>query len=103
MKGPRPKVAGLGLFESESEEVEQLLVRIEDLPVHSIDAHTLRNKIDELPKLRFGLLAVLDVGRGSIPFGNDSLIVLDRYGSKSKPAILAIFPPQPCFFLEGFA
>src|SRR5215467_14913564 len=103
MKTPRPKVAGLGFSEGESEEVEQRFIRIEDFPIHSIDAHTLRNKVDELPKLRFGLLAVVDVGRRSIPFGNKSLIVLDRYSTKSEPAILAILSPQPCFFLEGLA
>src|SRR6516165_8340094 len=103
MKTPRPKVAGLGFFEGESEEVEQRLIRVEDLPIHPIDAHTLRNKVDQLPKLRFGLLAVVDVGRRSIPLCNDSLIVLDRYGTKCKPAILAILSPQPCFLLEGFA
>src|SRR5215471_2003079 len=103
MNAPGPKVAGLGFFKGESEEVEQRLIGIEDLPIHPVDAHTLRNKVDELPKLRFGLFAVVDVGRRSIPFGNDSLIVLDRYGTKSKPAILAILSPQPCFFLEGLA
>src|SRR5215469_9442547 len=103
MKGPGPKVAGLRLFEGESEKVEELLGRIENLPVRSIDAHTLRNKVDELPKLRFGLLAVVDVGRRSIPLCNDSLIVLHRYGAKFKPAILAILSPQPCFFLERLA
>src|SRR6516164_7257869 len=103
MKTPRPKVAGLGFFEGESEEREQRLIRVEDLPIHPIDAHTLRNKVDELPKLRFGLLTVVDVGRRSIPFGDDSLIVLDRYGTKSKPAILAILSPQPCFLLEGLS
>src|SRR5215472_8721795 len=101
MKTPRPKVAGLGFFEGEPEEVEQRLIRIEDLPIQTIDAHTFRNKVDELPKLRFGLLAVVDVGGRSIPFGNGSLVVLDRHGTKSKPAILAILSPQPCFFLEG--
>src|SRR5215470_7660609 len=103
MKTPRPKVAGLGFSEGESEEVEQLLVRIEHLPVRSIDTHTLRNKVDELPQLRFRLLPVVDVGRRSIPFDNDSLIVPDRYGTKCKPAILAIRSPQPCFFLERLA
>src|SRR5215471_5160373 len=103
MKTPRPKVAGLGFSEGESEKVEQLLVRIEDLPVWSIDTHTLRNKVDELPQLRFHLLPVVDVGRGSIPFDNDSLIIPDRYGTKSKPAILAILSPQPCLSLERLA
>src|SRR6516162_10698455 len=103
MKTPRPKVAGLGFFEGESEEREQRLIRVEDLPIHPIDAHTLRNKVYELPKLRFGLLAVMDVGRRSIPFGNDSLIVLDRHSTKSKPAVIAIPSPQTCFFLEGLA
>src|SRR5215831_20621726 len=103
MKTPRPKVAGLGFSEGESQEVEQRFIRIEDFPIHSIDAHTLRNKVDELPKLRFGLLAVVDVGRRSIPLCNDSLIVLHRYGAKFKPAILAILSPQPCFFLKRLA
>src|SRR6516225_7718926 len=103
MKTPRPKVVGLGLSKSESEEVEQLLVRIKDLPVRSIDTHTLRNKVDELPQLRFRLLPVVDVGRRSIPFDNDSLIVPDRHGTKCKLPILAILPSQPCFFLERFA
>src|SRR5262245_18401650 len=103
MKTPRQKVAGLGCPEGESEEVEQLLIRVEDLPIRSIDTHTLRNKVDELPQLRFRLLPVVDVGRRSLPFDNDSLIVPDRYATKCKPAILAILPPQPCFFLEGLA
>src|SRR6266849_5964077 len=48
-------------------------------------------------KRHLGSLAVLDVGRRSVPFDNVARLIAQRLGAQQEPAILAIEAPEPCF------
>src|SRR5260370_36377117 len=46
-----------------------------------------------------GPVAVLDVGRRTIPFDNVACLVAQRLGAKQEPAIFTIVAPEPSFKL----
>src|SRR5215510_15629173 len=99
MKDPRPKVARLCLFQGESEKIEQAIIRIEKVPVRSINAHILRHDIDEPPQLLFRHFPLFDVRPGQVPTSGEPLFVVEWFGAHQKPAILSVFSSQTYFHL----
>src|SRR5258707_7509705 len=52
-----------------------------------------------LAKGDLGPLAVLDVGRRTIPFDNVACLIAQRLGPEQGPAIFTIVAPEPSFKL----
>src|SRR3979490_315353 len=97
MKESCPKVRRHHRFHREAAEIEQRLICINSSPIRSQDHDALSYGIGDLAKLHFilsqsilGALSIFNIDIRSIPNGDISLRVAQRFSAEQEPAVLSV-------------